>query len=364
MTAVSQESSSLTDIIRAEIKASGVISFARFMELSLYHPKYGYYEMDASRIGRGGDFITSVSIGEAFGQLLASRFAKWLDEIEGAVRIVEIGAHDGQLAYDMLVWLSEYNQSVFSRLKYTIIESSGKRRDWQTDHLAEFDDHVEYFHSLSEMPEIGGIIYTNELLDAFPVHRICWSASKRDWFELGVSCDAKEFCWVTMQGRSSDWRSLLPAWPDSLLDILPDGYNTEISPAAIKWWQTAARHLGKGKLVAFDYGHGPDEWPSPSQHRGTVRGYHKHKRIDNILANPGGQDITAHANFHLIKKQGESAGLTTEQFTSQERFLGSVFAELVQGFPELAQKIDLRHFQALVHPAQMGRSFQVLVQSI
>ena len=109
MTAVSPEANSLTKKIRAEIEASGSITFARFMELALYHPECGYYQMEASRIGREGDFITSVSVGEAFGQLLASRFSKWLGEIDGPVRLVEAGAHDGTLAHDVLAWLAEYN---------------------------------------------------------------------------------------------------------------------------------------------------------------------------------------------------------------------------------------------------------------
>ena len=97
MSAVSQEESSLlTKEIRAEIEVSGSIPFARFMELALYHSEYGYYQMDASRIGREGDFITSVSVGEAFGHLLASRFSEWLGKIDEPVRIVEAGAHDGQ----------------------------------------------------------------------------------------------------------------------------------------------------------------------------------------------------------------------------------------------------------------------------
>jgi SAM-dependent MidA family methyltransferase len=35
--------SELVEIIRNEIGAKGPISFARFMELALYHPDRGYY---------------------------------------------------------------------------------------------------------------------------------------------------------------------------------------------------------------------------------------------------------------------------------------------------------------------------------
>ena len=67
MTAVPQGANPLTEKIRAEIEASGPMPFARYMELALYHPDWGYYETEAGRVGRGGDFITSVSVGAAFG---------------------------------------------------------------------------------------------------------------------------------------------------------------------------------------------------------------------------------------------------------------------------------------------------------
>ena len=63
-------------IIRGEIETRGPISFARFMELALYHPEHGYYAGGRARIGRGGDFFTNVSVGPLFGQLLAAQFVE------------------------------------------------------------------------------------------------------------------------------------------------------------------------------------------------------------------------------------------------------------------------------------------------
>ena len=116
-------------------------------------------------------------------------------------------------------------------------------------------------------------------------------------------------------------------------------------------------------MIAFDYGHSIDEWPSPSQLQGTVRSYRKHKYVNNILANPGGQDLTAHANFQLVKKAGEAVGLKTEQFTSQERFLNRSFVDLLQISPQIGKAIDLSQLKTLTHPAQMGQTFKVLLQS-
>ena len=83
----------------------------------------------------------------------------------------------------------------------------------------------------------------------------------------------------------------------------------------------------------------------------------------NVLTDPGEQDLTAHANFGLAQREGEAAGLATEQFTSQERFLNGAFAEMLKTSPALGQAIDVRQMQTLTHPSQMGRPFRALVQA-
>ena len=118
-----------------------------------------------------------------------------------------------------------------------------------------------------------------------------------------------------------------------------------------------------GKLVALDYGHGFDDWPAANQPEGTVRGYRDQKLVNDVLADPGEQDLTAHANFGLVKQAGEAAELRTKQFTSQERFLNGTFAEMLQLAPAVGRAIDVRQLQSLTHPAQMGSPFRVLVQA-
>ena len=363
MDAVPQGANPLADIIRAEIGDSGPMPFARFMALALYHPEFGYYEKDSGQVGRRGDFVTSVSVGAVFGQLLAFRFAQWLGAIDGPVRIAEAGAHDGCLAGDILEWLAANDESLFARLTYTLIEPSAKRRNWQAKRLAKFAEKVEWRDTLADMTEIRGVIFGNELLDAFPVHRIGWDAAKRDWFEWAVDWRDGGFRWGQINGGNAAWRSLLPAWPSELLEVLPDQYITELSPRADKWWRVGADQLAVGKLIAFDYGHGPDDWPAANQPDGTVRGYRDQKLVDDVLSDPGEQDLTAHANFGLVKQAGEAADLRTEQFTSQERFLNGTFTEMLQSSPALGQAIDVHQLQTLTHPAHMGRPFRVLVQS-
>jgi SAM-dependent MidA family methyltransferase len=171
--------------ISEEILKLGTISFARFMELALYCPETGYYETEKNKIGRGGDFITSVSVGNLFGELLAFQFSEWLEELRiqnlklktqnSKLRIVEAGAHDGKLAADILNWLEKNRPQLFSQIDYCILEPSARRQEWQKQMLKKFAGKVFWFADFENLkPETqklkpSGIIFSNELLDAFPI---------------------------------------------------------------------------------------------------------------------------------------------------------------------------------------------------
>jgi SAM-dependent MidA family methyltransferase len=355
--------STLLEIIRREIHKSGVMPFARFMELALYCPDFGYYETKKD-IGRRGDFYTSVSAGELFGQLLACQFAEWLEaEVscqKSEVRIVEAGAHDGKLAADILNWLQLNRSRLFDQIEYGIIEPSARRQEWQRETLKDFAPRVRWFSGFNDstIQRFNGIIFSNELLDAFPVHRFGWDAQNKKWFEWGVAVDGDKFNWAKIQ--NSEFR----IQNSELETVLPDNYTVETSPAAENWWREAAGALAHGKLLAIDYGFTADEMHSPARTRGTLRAYFRHHATDDLLANPGEQDLTAHVNFTAIQKTGGDAGLKTQFFGSQTKFLVDILAmaEKDKSFGEWNAK-QTRQFQTLTHPEHLGRAFRALVQS-
>ena len=390
------------------------MSFARFMQLALYCPVCGYYEKEGDTIGRRGDYYTSVSVGRLFGELLAFQFAEWLGEspqstvhspqstvhrAEG-VQVVEAGAHGGELARDILGWLQVWRGELFARLEYWIVEPSDRRREWQQRTLKEFPNRVRWVKRLSELrgsrdlsPAAGSprgprrIIFANELLDALPVHRLGWDAKRQVWFEWGVTLQNGRFVWTRMQPGYSV--TSLPGWNregdsqvsnhkaglsignfqfpigNELLDVLPDGFSVEISPAAAEWWQAAAKVLGRGKLLTFDYGLTAEEFLAPERVEGTLRGYYHHRPSRDVLAHPGEEDITAHVNFTAIQEAGESAGLETETPLTQSQFLTQIAARVWNedsSFGEWTPE-RTRQFQTLTHPEHLGRSFRVLIQS-
>jgi SAM-dependent MidA family methyltransferase len=360
--------STLLEIIRHEIHKSGVLPFARFMELALYCPDSGYYETKKD-IGWRGDFYTSVSVGELFGQLLACQFAGWLEAEAGCrmpeVRIIEAGAHDGQLAKDMLTWLQLKRPKLFGQIGYGIVEPSARRQEWQCETLKDFAPRVRWFSDFKAMvgrdsvePNFHGIIFSNELLDAFPVHRFGWDAKNKTWFEWGVAVAGDKFIWAKIPTPHSAFCT------PQLEAVLPDGYTIETSPAAENWWREVAGVLARGKLLAIDYGLTDDEMFSPARTRGTLRAYFRHHATDDLLANPGDQDLTAHVNFSAIQKAGEDAGLKTEFFGSQTKFLVEILAQAEKNNSLGEWNTGrTRQFQTLTHPEHLGRAFRVLVQS-
>ena len=339
------------------------------MELALYCPETGYYETKKDNVGRRGDFYTSVSVGNLFGELLAFQFSEWLEEIKARdsqisnLNLIEAGSHDGKLAADILNWLSKNRPKLFSKINYCIIEPSPRRQQWQKEMLKDFSQKVFWFAGFENSKHVG-IIFSNELLDAFPVRRFGWNAKVKNWFEWGVVVENQNFIWAKIQNPESRTRNPELDLPAELLSVLPDNYTVEISESARNWWREAANILERGKLLAIDYGFTDEEMFSPARTNGTSRAYFRHHFADDILANAGEQDLTAHVNFSAIQKTGEEAGLQTEFFSTQTKFLTQILEKTVKGknFSKWTSA-RARQFQTLTHPEHLGRAFKVLVQS-
>ncbi len=354
------------------------------MELALYCPLCGYYEKKTDTPGRRGDYYTSVSVGPLFGQLLAFQFARWLEPLAaaagGPMQILEAGAHDGRLARDILEWFRSRRPDLLARLEYRIAEPSATRRAWQADTLGPFAQHVRWDETCSDtaadadatggdvepQEPVCGIIFCNELLDAFPVHRLGWDARRRQWFEWGVTWAEGRYAWTRLEEARADalvaesFGNLSP----ELLAVLPDGFTTEVSPAALRWWRQAAARLRRGKLLALDYGLEAAELLRPERREGTLRAYRGHRLVGDPLANPGEQDLTAHVNFTAVRWAGEQAGLRTEAYLSQAQFLTSIARQAWESGSAFGPwtAAQTRQFQTLTHPEHLGRAFRVLIQ--
>jgi SAM-dependent MidA family methyltransferase len=403
----------LTRWIREDVRLHGPVPFDRFMRLALYCPELGYYDPNRNSVGRAGDFYTNVSVGPLFGELLAFQFAPWLDAQPGdCAHLVEAGAHEGTLARDILRWLQQHRPTTWQHLEYWIVEPSPRRQARQEMQLKEFAGRVHWLDSWEASPpfRFQGVIFSNELLDAMPVHRLGWDSGLRRWFEWGVDWEDDRFVWRRLpaphgvgsgEASTSDgvmcsaavnrsasprppfghplpirwgeggvrgwasWEDLLPEVPPALAEVLPDGFATEIGTAAVQWWKGAASRLGRGRLLTFDYGLAAEEFLLPVRSAGTLRAYRRHCLSADVLDAPGEQDLTAHVNFTAVARAGEAAGLRTDRLCAQTGFLtGIARATWDPGSGFGAWTADrVRQFHTLTHPEHLGRSFKVLLQS-
>jgi SAM-dependent MidA family methyltransferase len=231
----------LIQIIRDRIRARGPVSFAWFMQQALYHPEHGYYSSGRCRIGRGGDYFTSVSVGPLFGQMLAAQFAEiWetLDRPNDFV-LVEQGAHHGEFATDVLKAARVQSPDFFATLRYRIIEPFPILQQRQQNVLRSFAEKTEWCAALSEMEPFCGVHFSNEMLDAMPVHLLiaAGDAETRRWHERFVERASPGFAFIERPVSDERLRAQLAKIPPA-----PAGnYETEINLVALDWIEGLAR---------------------------------------------------------------------------------------------------------------------------
>lgn len=198
-------------LIRGEIERNGPISFARFMELALYHPEHGYYASGRASIGRRGDFFTNVSVGPLFGKLLAAQFAEIWEKLgqPDDFTVVEQGAHDGVFAADVLNALRRSASECFAATSYIILEPFPIWQERQQENLRDFSGKISWLESIDQLAPFAGVHFSNELFDSLPVHLIVSSGvgnGATDWKEKFVTVAGNEFAFTTANVSRSDFR--------------------------------------------------------------------------------------------------------------------------------------------------------------
>lgn len=342
----------LTDLIRRAIRKSGPVTFAWFMEQALYHPEFGYYSSGQCQIGRRGDYFTNVSVGPLFGRLLAGQFAEmWKILGQPAdFTIVEQGAHHGDFARDVLTAAREQAPEFFSVLRYCVIEPFSILQQRQAEVLCDFDGKVAWEKSLDQMEPFCGVHFSNELLDAMPVHLISREKGSDGWQERCVVESGAGFAFVERPIGDENLGRQLAKIPCDL----PSPYQTEINVAALKWVETVARKLARGFILAVDYGYARDQFYAPERSSGTLQCYAGHRTESSPLERVGHTDITAHVEWTSVAERAEECGLTLTGFTDQHHFITGLLSQ------RTPQESERRALQTLLHPELLGTRFQYL----
>jgi SAM-dependent MidA family methyltransferase len=279
----------LDDVIRTEIGAGGPITFARFMELALYHPRFGYYFAGRERTGWRGHFLTSPELDPAFGELWAEGFRRVWEGCGSPSRFetVEVGPGEGSFARAVL----EHSSGAFgAALSYRLVERSPHARARQREVLN--DERVTWTDSLDDVDEVpAGCVFCNEVLDNLPVHLI--EGRKDGVVEGYVDTSGEGFRFVWGEPSSDEVRSFFAASPAPRV-------RAEVGLDAVRFVRRAARCFEQGAVVLIDYG--DDAERLLARRGGTLLCYSESGVDDMVLDRPGSKDITAHVNWTAVAK--------------------------------------------------------------
>lgn len=358
----------LLRLILEEIDQQGAIPFARYMDLALHHPEYGYYAQERPIIGQEGDFLTSPSFHPAFGRIVWRQVREMLDLAAPwhMGRILEIGAGGGHLARDLLLAARDEGY-LGDRLEYVIVEESRRLQERQRDFITAAwpEAPVRWARSVGQAGPVH-VVLMNELMSAFPVHRLIRDASG-EWQELYVTL--RDGALAYHPGPVSEPRALRILEEEGIEP--PPGHIVDVNVGAGDMLRVIAGALAtRAFVVTIDYGGPASEVYRPRRPQGSLRGYYRQQRLDDPFARPGEQDITADLDFTYLQRLGRTLGLRALGLVPQGAFLLNLGIEeealalarrARRG--DLAADLELQRVYALYAPEGLGEAFWVLVQA-
>lgn len=354
----------LGELLAARIRESGPISFAEFMRESLYHPEHGYYSHADAR--RQGDYYTSVDVHPIFGRLIARQLAEMWKRLgcpEPFVT-VEAGAGLGRLGEQILDFAAAKLPAFYAALQYVAVERSAARRAAHRERLSRHAA-AGHFDSAAELvPAIpAGCIFSNELLDALPVHRV----TVQDGVLREIYVGWRDGGLVEVTGKLST--AALGEYFAAQGVRLREGQQAEVGLDACDWIQRAGAALARGFVMSIDYGHLASELFGEGRNRGTLLAYRNHRASENILDSPGQQDLTAHVNFTALEVWGRQSGLLPAGLVTQAHFLlalgrenelADLYDDGQSEMERLQARLSLKH---LIQPEGLGEKFLVFIQA-
>ena len=353
----------LAEMLAERIRRYGPMTFADFMRECLYHPVHGYYSK--TEFTRFVDYYTSVDVHPIFGRLLARQFCEMWENLGRPAEflLVECGAGVGRLAAHILDFSGSQLPAFYGALRYVAVERSSVRREQAAGRSKRHAEAGHFAASLEIPARIpAGCLFSNELLDALPVHRtVMQDGALKEVFVNSVGG-----CFVDKIAPVST--CAMQEYFASQGIVLQEGQQAEAGLEACDWITEVGRRLERGFVLTIDYGHRAAELFDDHHMRGTLLAYQNHRATENYYASPGEQDLTAHVNFTALETWGKRAGLETAGMTSQTAFLmalgrGNEFADLYDaGQTELEQARARLQLKTLIYPEGMGERFQVLIQ--
>ncbi len=343
--------------------AGGWLSFYDYMREALYAPGLGYYSAGARKLGAAGDFVTAPELSDLFSATVAAQCAEVLQQCGGEV--LEVGPGTGRLAAVLL-------RELGAGLRLQLLEVSADLRERQRDTIGQIAGaaalpRVRWIERLPE--RFTGVVFANELLDAFPVER--FRMQRGGAVRLGVALQDGQRVWRPASGSDATdpaGASRFAAERDHTLaglgESLPDGYASELGIDIAPWISAIAAPLVRGAVMLVDYGLPRAHYYHPQRIGGTLRCLYRHRAFDDPLLLPGLSDITAWVDFTRVAEAASAAQLEVAGFCTQAAFLlaGGIEARLqrLAGTPDAAHVARAHAVRRLLLPGEMGEAVKVM----
>lgn len=332
-------------------------TFRDYMEAALYDPERGYY----SRRIPTEDFYTAPELHPVFAAVLARHIARKFSAlcaagVAGPYSVVEIGSGSGLLASGILKQLAAEYPLWAQSVRYILVDRSRNSMLASVISLSASHERVIGYSRLEDVLPCCGVLFSNELVDAFPVHLL--EKREGEMFEV----------YIEDSGRTvlSEFSSpQLAAHAAAAAPGLEEGQRHAVNLEALRWLRTASEKLIDGYLITLDYGKRFSGAPN------SPRTFYKHSSGDLLTEGKGLKDITASVDFDALISEGRRVGLQLESYGTLANFLldGGV-ADWLEERPAqwtcaegaLASFKSRSKIKTLIHPEGMGEAYKALIQ--
>lgn len=255
------------------------------MQRCLHDPQRGYYAKNIRSIGSRGDFTTAPQLSDIPSKAIANWASKAMRQYQTR-HLIEVGPGLGTLALQVLRHLPSSQRWI---TKLHLVESSPALLSYQKNALGKSASyHTDIQHALRACNG-NAVIYSNELVDAFPVR--LFKKTDTNWQEIALEHSDQITRETLIQPGPLPFSSIFS-------QPLPINQRIEIHESYHNWLKSWLPIWKRGEMLTIDYGNTCDEIYR-RRTNGTLRAYFLQQRIEGIgiYQNPGLQDITCDVNF-------------------------------------------------------------------
>ena len=318
------------------------MTFRDFMSAALFHEIYGFYTQAPSIGNSAGPFDTSAKF-SAFGFGVARAITQAAQMIGDPVRILELGGGTGQLGVCVTSFLTIPHD-------YLVLETSSGLRAKQEE------NGLKTVGTLKELQPTATVVFGNEVLDAFPVHRVMGLANEQVC-ELFVELDENgELCEQPGELSTPELRQRLHQEQIHL----GRGHIAEVCLEIKPFLRELAQVVSPGYIIFVDYGDKASNIYSYRHRNGTLRCYYQQQQIHDPFYAIGQQDMTADVDYTALVSEAAALGLELAGSTSQGTWLTNLgiqnYVGTGKGSVSRQKEVDL-----LTGVASLGSAFDVVM---